>query len=537
MKKYFKILVLILIISTSQIKGVKAESFYEDNWITGVYANLIDGDFSKPQLMRFIRRRSDNQASYCITPRVLLYEEEQYSNSTSNLTQEQMKRIEKLAYYGYGYGNHNSDEWYAITQFMIWKAVEPNMDIFFTDSFRGNRISRFDSEISELEQLVDNSETLPDMYAPDLLINDSYQIEDWNNVLNNYHVTALDGIETSIDNNILNIKSTVEGNYTIQLDKTYDLYSSNPLYYSASRGQSILVPGNLETLNYGLNINVLKSTVYLTKQNPMTGEVLPNALYGIYDENYNFIKSLTTDENGQAVFDNLMPGTYNFLELEAPPTYQIDPTYHDLVVDSLYKYLWLSNEKINAYVYLHKYITDNNIIQPEKNIEFEVYDSNDNYVTSFITDNTGLAIGNLIYGKYRIHQLNSTENYEKVNDFYIEINNREDKIYYLNDIKIEDKSQNIDDNNNPMNEELIEDNKIDDKKEEIKNDTTTDNKQEIDKSEEQEEIKQENIQNEEIKSNSIKNPQTIDNIYIYIILGYIAFIALLYIIASMQKQK
>ena len=55
MKKYFKILVLILIISTSQIKGVKAESFYEDNWITGVYANLIDGDFSKPQLMRFIR--------------------------------------------------------------------------------------------------------------------------------------------------------------------------------------------------------------------------------------------------------------------------------------------------------------------------------------------------------------------------------------------------------------------------------------------------------------------------------------------------
>ena len=135
MKKYFKILMLILILSISRIKGVNAESFYEDNYISGVYANLIDGDFSKPQQMRFIRRKSDNKPSYCLTPRVYLYDTENYTQyytfrqDVLNFTEAKLDKVNQIAYFGYGYPGHTDDYWYAITQIMIWKEIEPNMDI------------------------------------------------------------------------------------------------------------------------------------------------------------------------------------------------------------------------------------------------------------------------------------------------------------------------------------------------------------------------------------------------------------------------
>lgn len=537
MKKYFKILVLIIILSTSRIKGVMAESFYEDNWISGVYANLVDGDFSKPQLMRFIRRKSDNQASYCITPRVLLYDDENYDvTSDLNLTEAQSKRIKRLAYFGYGYDNHTSNEWYAITQFMIWKVVEPNMDIFFTDKFKGNRISRFNDEIDELERLVDNPDIEPNIDVPNILLNNSYQLSDINNSLNDYKLTVPNGIEASIHDNYLYLKSSVPGNYTLQFNKEYNLYKNKPMYYSANKGQQILVPGNLDKINHQININVSKAAIYMTKQDTMTGEVLKDATYQLYDSNYNFVKELVTDENGQAKFEDLMPGIYYLLEINAPTSYLVDNTYHEFLVDDAIEYVWLNDDKIQAYVYLNKYISNNGIIQPEKNIKFEIYDLNDNCITNIITDSRGVAMTYLQYGKYRIHQVNTTDGYSKVNDFYVDIKDNEDKIYYLNDIKIEKvlNSENKTEESNKENnvESNKEDNSLIEESTKKGDFKTTDKIEEINIF-----SKQDSLIVEQDKD-TIINPKTSDiNIYIYVIVGYISFIILLYLIASIKEHN
>lgn len=518
MKRFLKIIVLILIISTSRIKGVKAESFYEDNWITGVYANLVDGNFSKPQLMRFIRRKSDNQASYCLTPRVLLYEDEIYDVADLNLTEEQDKRIKKIAYFGYGYSNHTSNEWYAITQFMIWKTVEPNMDIFFTDKFKGNRITRFIDEINELENLINQYDIKPNISITDLKLNYLEQVEDSNNVIKDYKINKTNGIDVSIDNNTIYIKSTIPGNHTIEFNKEYNLYNNDPIYYKASRGQNILVPGNLKANNYKLNINVSKANVVLTKSDTNTEEVLEGAEYGLYDSNYNLVNKLVTDEQGKAVFTDLMPGVYNFLEIKAPIGYQVDNTYHDFIVDDAYEYIFLNDDRIKADVYLNKYISMDGIILPEKNIEFEIYDLDDNLITNLTTNNKGVASINLEYGKYKIHQVNTTEGFNKVNDFYIDINNNEDKIYYLNDIKIEEK----------FKKELK--NKEEEKKEQLSDNNLEEKNNNLD-------IKEE-LKENKVDNNPINNPKTLDSsIYIYIIVGYISFIVLLYLIACIKDHK
>ena len=497
MKRILKVLVLIIILSTTRIKGVKAESFYEDNWISGVYANLIDGDFSKPQLMRFIRRKSDNKASYCITPRVLLYEDEIYNTSNVNLSEEQKKRIEMLSYFGYGYGNHTSNEWYAITQFMIWKTVEPNMDIFFTDKFKGNRITRFTDEINELEYLIKQYDIVPNINISNVSLNKSYQIEDTNKVLNNYKLISSNEVDASIQNNILNIKSGKPGNHTLNLIKEYNLYNNNPSYYSASRGQQILVPGNLDAVKHKIDINVSKANIVLTKKDIDTGELLEGADYGIFDYDYNYMYHVLTNEKGEILFENLDPGRYYLIEINSPKGYQEDLTYYGFDVDEEYEYINFTNEKIKANVYLYKYISDDIIIKPEKDIEFEIYDLENNYINSIITNNDGEAVINLVYGKYKIHQVNTTDGYQKVDDFYVEINDIEDKKFYLSDKKIEEKPISLN----------------------------------INELEEKDLIKP-------IKKEEIFNPKTCDiNIYIYIIVGYISFIILLYIIASIKSDE
>lgn len=530
MKKYLKIIVLILILCTSRIKGVSAESFYEDNWISGVYANLIDGEFSKPQLMRFIRRKSDNKASYCITPRVLLYEDETYNmTSNINLTNNQKKRIERLAYFGYGYKNHTSDEWYAITQFMIWKTVEPNMDIFFTDTKGGNRINRFTNEINELNSLVNEVDDIPNIPSINILPNSNKQVEDSNHIINRYKLTVPNGIEVNMNNDTLDIKSQNKGMFTLQFDLSYDRFNSNPYYYSASRGQKILVPGKLTSINYQVDINVISSKINLSKQDSNTNELLEGAVYDLYDNNYNYIDTVTTDKSGQASFSNLLYGTYYLLETKAPIGYQIDNSFHEVTLNYDYHNITLSNDKISATLILHKFISDKFMFIPEKNVEYEVYDMDDNLVSELVTDSYGITSIVLTYGKYKIHQKTSKEGYQKVDDFYIEVLDSDDIVYYIKDDKIVEE-----DPKEPEKEEKQEE----PKKEETKEIVEVDQKNEENKKEKLKEVIEEKIIPKEIKKETIiENPKTGDYmIYIYIVLGYIAFIAIMYIISLLKKK-
>ena len=213
-----------------------------------------------------------------------------------------------------------------------------------------------------------------------------------------------------------------------------------------------------------------------------------------------------------------MPGVYNFLEIKAPMGYQVDNTYHDFIVDDEYEYIFLNDDRIKADVYLNKFISMDGIIQPEKNIEFEIYDLDDNLITNLTTNNKGVASINLEYGKYKIHQVNTTDGFSKVNDFYVDINNNEDKIYYLNDIKIEEK----------FKKELK--NKKEEKKEQLSDNNLEEKNNNLD-------IKEE-LKENKVDNNPINNPKTLDSsIYIYIIVGYISFIVLLYLIACIKDHK
>lgn len=443
MKKILKLIVLLVVL---QVCSVKATTFYEDNYITGVYANLVDGDFKKPQLMRFIRRKTDNKAAYCLTPRDTIYEDVNYTSHTNNhannikVSEEKYKRISQIAYFGYGYKNHTSNDWYAITQYMLWKEMDSKLDVFFTDKFKGNRVSKFTSEINEIENLIKDYNKLPNINSLNLTINKEYKIVDTNNVLNNYNIETSSDLNVKIENNVLKIKPIKKGNYKIKFIKKQNLYNYNTVVYTASKGQDILVTGDINEISKVINVDVTGGDLEIKKVDSETLSIenrgkatIVGAIYNLYDENKNLVKKLTINDDGTATIKDLTYGNYILKEIKAPIGYELDKKEYKININNNMEKLELKEDIIKGKLTIKKYLKDDNNLNIEQNIIFSIYDIDDNFVDKITTDQLGSASIELIYGRYKIVQENTTLGYKKVDDFYIDIDNSEEKIINLED--------------------------------------------------------------------------------------------------------
>lgn len=113
-----------------------------------------------------VRRTSDWNIGYCLKAHVLLtdgtnvtgYSDMKDKLSLMNLTEAEIERIELLAYYGYGYTNHTSMDWYAATQLLIWEITDKESVPYPIEE--GDRTlvrsNRYDSMMNEINSLVNN---------------------------------------------------------------------------------------------------------------------------------------------------------------------------------------------------------------------------------------------------------------------------------------------------------------------------------------------------------------------------------------------
>ena len=155
MKILIKRILFIFIILLS-INIVKAEQFKKGEYIEGEYIKMVSKDTSKYLTVQIIRDSNDNFV-YCIEPFILVDENE--TNYTmyekdltnyNNLTEEQKRKVSLIAYYGYGYKDRMTKKWYAITQILIWRTVNPESEFYFTDTSNGNKIDKCTGHINEI---------------------------------------------------------------------------------------------------------------------------------------------------------------------------------------------------------------------------------------------------------------------------------------------------------------------------------------------------------------------------------------------------
>ena len=108
------------------------------------------------------------------------------------------------------------------------------------------------------------------------------------------------------------------------------------------------VKDNGEIVKAEMQNKPIMGRVDITKVDISTGEVLPNTLIEVYNENDELMFSGRTNEEGKILIENLKYGKYYFIEKEAPKGYQInnEKMWFEILEDGKIVKSELSDEKI-----------------------------------------------------------------------------------------------------------------------------------------------------------------------------------------------
>lgn len=449
---------MLLLIGISCVPTVNASTYNEtfndkSQWISGDYILKVKGSTRKYQQMTVITRNSDGSFVYCIEPGTpvsdgAVYPGQDFDQSyVGQMTQEQWRRITLLAYYGYGYGNHTDIHWYTVTQYLIWQTVPHGYDIYFTDSLNGNRITKYTNEINELNRLVEEHNISPNITNDtiDMVIGDTVELTDSNNVLNKFEVVDTDNVSASISGNTLSITANDVGDGSVTISKRDKNYSHPAIIYYHPTSQDLMMRGAYDPIDVNLKIEIVGGKVSVKKVDMDTGlgiaqgdATLDGAVYGIYDLEGNRVGEVIS-KSGEYVTSDYLPslGTFFLKEEKSSTGYELNETkyFFNITKDDLYPEVDVTEKVIERDLKIFKvYASDETgFLTGEPNVTFDIYlKSTGEKVTSITTDENGYATATLPYGTYTVRQVSSTEDHEMVEDFEIVVNEySEDPIYKL----------------------------------------------------------------------------------------------------------
>lgn len=443
---------IIYLIPTSKVKALTSDSFYYE-WITPkIYVNKYKDGVERSERIQVYHRRSDGRVAYCIEPGIdfsdstILTGYDHNQASLSGMSPDTWLRVNLLAYYGYGYGNHTDSKWYAITQYEIWKAHPRGWTTYWADSFHGNNISQFESESAELLSLVNSHFTRPSFSGSttEVVVGDTITLTDNNGVLSKYNIESNKDVTIRKEDNKLYITPNKVGNITINLNKYGDRIGSPTLAYIADGVQNLMTAGNLDPVNASLKIKSIGGKVTINKVDkdtklsvPQGDATLKGATYGIYKEDGTKVSSITTNDKGIVTSGTLPSQGRYYLQEELPSQgYELDTDnryYFVITKDNLYPTVTVYEKVIERHFDLFKvFATDKTgFLIGEPNVSFDIYLKSSNKKVARITTNEkGYAEAVLSYGKYIVKQVSSTLNHEKIEDFEITINENTEEPYY-----------------------------------------------------------------------------------------------------------
>ncbi len=441
--KYFLFLTLCL---GASIKGAMAyEKFYEGEYIDSIYVNKVKNGVTHYMHMQFLKKSGTNSIAYCLDPFDRFNANDNYSSKDtySKISAANLLKIKLAAYYGYGYTNHTSKKWYAITQFVIWKYADSAGRYYFTNTLNGEKTTAYDKDVQELENLIANHQKIPSIAAKTykLGLNETITLKDTNAVLKNYEATIDGGILVDKTSNQMKITGSKVGSYKIRLKKKSKRFSHNPIFYITDGAQNLMEGGNLNDIDTYLQIEVSSGSLKIKKKDAdnlsckSRGEgKLSGAIYGLY-KNDKKVGETKIDENCTGNIENLEYGEYILKELKAGEGYTLDSKSYSFTIDSshLNINLELTNKVIEKKIKIHKVFGSRyfNNYQDEEKVQFGVYDSNNQCVTILTTDKNGRASVTLPYGKYTLKQLTSKDFYDFVEEENIVVEDTNDQEFYL----------------------------------------------------------------------------------------------------------
>ena len=454
-----KILIVVVIITATllllKVNAGTKDSTLIKNRIEGVYAIAPLSD--KTHLYYLQKYTLNGITSYCIELGKDITTD--IYNSTSNeteqqnitkLTKEQLNYIKAIAYFGYGYLNHNDDKYYMAAQEIIWEYLT-NIDITWTSILDINgpkiNIDSYKNEIIDLANRYLKKLTLTKSVL--YYIGTENTLTDPNNSLEFYTAISQKKQQVTITGNTLKINIGTQNikNDTITLTRK-NYYNTQAKIYNFDDSQIMLSAGNLENEIYNINLIIKGANLTIkvidkdTKKFESEGITnLKDTIYEIYNKDKSYDSKVTVSYPGTSKVVNLSYGTY-YIKLIKPGTgYETNNTETEIIINKLDNAITLEQEIIKNNIEIDKYYESPEGNIREENITFEIYDTNNNLYKSILTSKEGPTIVTLPYGSYTIKQINTTEGYEKVEDIKLTIDkeNKNNIKYKLLDKKIKVK--------------------------------------------------------------------------------------------------
>lgn len=169
---------------------------------------------------------------------------------------------------------------------------------------------------------------------------------------------------------------------------------------------------SVQNLSYDFTNEPYLHNIELTKTDSETGDVLADAIYGLY-QNGNEITRATTDHRGKLTFSGLRPGSYTIKEIQPPVNYELSTEVFDVIVNkstSVQTYtLDAKNSPIRHKIILTKEDSENGALL--KDAEYGLY-LNGALIDKGTTDESGsLTFNDLRTNNYIIKELTPPINY------------------------------------------------------------------------------------------------------------------------------
>ncbi|WP_028044428.1 SpaA isopeptide-forming pilin-related protein [Candidatus Stoquefichus massiliensis] len=255
--------------------------------------------------------------------------------STVGISQEMSKELSLIAYFGTQVDGRKADDWYAITQGLIWKVlhesqghtdmcyVETNTNPDYPTTVRlWNEIL---SDVEQYKKIPSFSNTTVEVDA-----DKSITLTDVNNSLNGMIVKDNGGLNITINgSNQLVINGSADANETttITLQRNIDPSAvGTSLAFYNGKTQSVGMFKIKDPLQVKLRVKVNKfGKLELTKYNEDKSSTVPETSYRITGPN-GFDETHKTDPNGKIILDRLAIGEYKATETQAGTGYLINTT-------------------------------------------------------------------------------------------------------------------------------------------------------------------------------------------------------------------
>ncbi|MBE6146869.1 MAG: hypothetical protein E7168_00885 [Firmicutes bacterium] len=444
-KKITLAILLFLFFSIVQTSNVQAltDSFYEAEYISNAYIKKFKAGSTtgKYQQMRVFRRKSDGKVAYCIelwetikTEQEINGYQENYETHT-NLDSKIWERVELIAYYGYGYQSHQSLDWYAATQYLIWKTLEPESTIYFTETLNGNKIEKYNYEISEINRLVNEHYKKPSFISNKVTLEktESLKLIDLNSTLADYDI-ILNPKVTVLKNSMeqsIQIFPKEYGKTKVEFIKK-DRFNEPTTVYISKESQNLLVPGTYKPLKLYMDVYVIGGEITITKLDEYTNEkfsynpeLVLEATYQVLDEENNRVAEIEINNQQNPNSSAPLPyGTYKVKEIKCSKGYQLDTNIYQVTIseENQIPNLILKNKPYQTLLKIHKQYgnSDTNIYYDESGAVFEIYNDFGFYKT-ITTSNLGTTEIILPYGTYHVRQINGMKFYDYIEPKEIEI--------------------------------------------------------------------------------------------------------------------